>query len=323
MHIFDRRTDSDLGERPRTLDPSLDRYAIVIPTLNARSHLPELLPALDRERTIFIDSSSTDGTAEVLRESGYTVISIDRATFNHGKTRNMCLELCHTEFVIFMTQDARPTGDGLFEALLAPFEDETVAASYARQLPRERAPVLEKLDRHFKYPATSCIQSLENRDRLGAHRTYFLSNSCAAYRLSTFRALGGFIETEIMGEDALYAVKAIARGYKIAYAAEAEVIHSHAYSPLQRLRRYFDTGVYRSSHAYSQQELGSQDVRSGRTYVRHILTELIALKKYPSIAAFLLNAVIDLLGYQLGKNNRKIPVFLKQKLSMHPQYWSH
>lgn len=321
MHIFDRQIDIGTTSEQSNIDAVQEGYTTVIPTLNARSYLPELLPKLASERTIFIDSSSSDGTAQYLRDAGYTVISIERSTFNHGKTRNLCLDLCTTEFVIFMTQDACPQDDTLFTRLLAPFCDEAIAATYARQIPRKDASLLEILDRQFKYPNKSEIQSLETRDLLGA-RTYFMSNSCAAYRMSIFRALGGFIETEIMGEDALYAFKAISQGYRIAYVSEATVIHSHSYSLLQRLRRYFDTGVYRSNNKDSNShQLGKKDTGQGMRYIHQIAAKLIAQKHYGLLLKFGINSAISLLGYKLGKRYHFLPHASRRWLSMNTSYW--
>lgn len=295
-------------------------FTVVIPTLNAVKYLPDLLPFLPRDKTLFIDSSSNDGTIELIEKSGYRVVVIDRTLFNHGGTRNLCLKYCDTDFIIFMTQDAKPVDNTIFSRLLTPFLDTSVAATYAKQLPREGAQVLESLDREFKYPSYDIVQSKETEAKLGS-RTYFLSNSCAAYRLSVFQDLQGFPETEIMGEDTFFAHKAIASGYKIVYTFSAKVLHSHKYSLSQLFKRYFDMGVCRSRMSEFSNRIVSKDLAQGSSYSRDILAELVRSRSYLLIVNFLANTIVSLIGYSVGKYYFLIPNFLRMKLSMHSFYW--
>lgn len=300
--------------------------SIFIPTLNAEKYLNSMLPILVRivnPNTIFIvDSYSSDKTIDVSRCMNVQIYPIQRNEFNHGKTRNLSLQLCSSEFVVFMTQDAQPASPDFLTALLEPFQnDPQVAATYARQLPRKEAQFLEQLDRNIKYPDYDIVQSQETLPELGS-RTYFLSNSCAAYRMSIFRELGGFPENEIMGEDAIFAQRAIAKGYKIVYASKSEVYHSHGYTFTEQFKRYFDTGVYRfSALQLSTTSESKGDVNQGSSYARSILSKLIEQKEYALIPQFILSLGFSFLGYSLGKQYRLIPNWLRKQLSMHSFYW--
>lgn len=300
--------------------------SVFIPTLNAEKYLklsaPILHKALDISQVLIIDSSSTDETINIARQYNIQLHSIHRNEFNHGKTRNLSLQLCSSEFVVFMTQDAQPESSNFLAELLVPFQnDPLVAATYARQLPRKEAQVLEQLDRSIKYPDHDIVQSQDTLSELGS-RAYFLSNSCAAYRMSIFRELGGFPEDEIMGEDAIFAQKAISKGYKIVYASKSEVYHSHDYTFTEQFKRYFDTGVYRSSALQMSTTSESKgDVNQGSSYARSILSKLLEQKEYALIPTFILSLGFSFLGYSLGKQYRIIPNWLRKKLSMHSFYW--
>jgi rhamnosyltransferase len=299
--------------------------SILIPSLEAESFLAVLLPKLVEvllpSQIFIVDSSSTDRTLNVAKEFGVNTHVIQRQEFNHGKTRNLCLEFCDTEFMVFMTQDALPVKSNFLQFLLQPFEDQLVAATYARQLPRNNAQPLEQLDRVIKYPKHDMIQSQEFIQDLGA-RSYFLSNSCAAYRMSVFRELGGFVEDEIMGEDAIFACKIISKGYKIFYASQSEVYHSHNYSLQQLFKRYFDTGVYRSRNLnLSIQKDSKGDMNQGSSYTREIISSLVKTKDYNLIPIFCFNLIFSLLGYILGTQYKLIPNFMRSKMSMHSFYW--
>jgi rhamnosyltransferase len=303
---------------------SLYPATIMIPTLNAEKYLMTMLSALKRlvpsSQIIIIDSSSTDKTVEIARDFGIRSYVIQRDEFNHGKTRNLCIELCDEEFVIFMTQDALPYNTDFLAYLLEPFKDKSVAATYARQIPRPEAKTLEKMDRFIKYPDSDIIQSKEAIGELGS-RVYFLSNSCAAYRMSTFIELGGFPEHEIMGEDAIFAHKAISKGYKIVYASKSEIYHSHDYTFIELFKRYFDTGVYRTKTLDIKEVQGKRDINQGSTYAKSIMIELIKTRQLIIIPLFFRNLFFSFLGYFIGKKYYLLPASLCAKLSMHSHYW--
>lgn len=90
------------------------KVAIVIPTCNAGGEFASLLAEIARQSLpiackLVIDSSSTDGTADVAKKYGWQVRSIPKAEFSHGGTRQMAVELLpdDIEIVVFLTQDVR------------------------------------------------------------------------------------------------------------------------------------------------------------------------------------------------------------------------
>jgi glycosyltransferase involved in cell wall biosynthesis len=77
---------------------STPRASIVLPTRNGAATLPAVLDAISRQRADFsfeviaVDSSSTDGTADLLRRRCDRLISIAAEAFDHGLTRNLGIE---------------------------------------------------------------------------------------------------------------------------------------------------------------------------------------------------------------------------------------
>ena len=71
--------------------------AVVVPTLNAAGDWAKFAPALllnvRPDQVLILDSCSTDGTAELARQSGFRVHQIARSDFNHGGTRQVGAEL--------------------------------------------------------------------------------------------------------------------------------------------------------------------------------------------------------------------------------------
>jgi rhamnosyltransferase len=84
---------------------------VIVPTLNAASGWSEFVSALtacaDPQQVLIIDSESTDGTPQLAQAQGFSVHSIHRSEFNHGRTRQAGAEMSpDAEILIYLTQDA-------------------------------------------------------------------------------------------------------------------------------------------------------------------------------------------------------------------------
>lgn len=298
--------------------------SIVIPVLNAAPFLGELLPALARQglphdRFLVLDSQSQDGTAQAFRDFGATVVSVERATFNHGGTRQQAVAMRpEATFVVMMTQDAIPQGDQAIARLLSAFSDPTVGVAYGRQLPRPAARAIERHARLFNYPDGRTTRAFDDRDELGA-KTVFCSNSFAAYRSNALQQAGGFPRDAFFAEDQIVVGRMLMDGWKIAYRGDAEVVHSHGYSIVEEFRRYFDVGVFHGRNDWLLEAYGPVEGEGAR-FAR---SELAFLARHeplgiPSAAVRLLAKYA---GYRLGKLETKLPNHLKYRLSMQPFYW--
>jgi rhamnosyltransferase len=297
--------------------------AVIIPSLNAAEDWPRLIPSLlasiSTEQVMVIDSSSDDGTADLARAAGFRVHSISRVGFNHGGTRQLAADLLpQAELLVFLTQDAILADSEALKALLAPFSDPQVAATFGRQLPRPEAGPIEAHARLFNYPTQSSTRTLESRETLG-FKAIFLSNSFAAYRREALLAVGGFPSNVIFGEDTITAAKFLLAEWKIAYVAEAKVYHSHSYTWRQEFKRYFDIGVLHSRESWLLKEFG-QTGGEGR---RFVISELgyVWRRSWWLIPSALVRTALKLLGYRLGRLEQKLGIEWKRKLSMHSGYW--
>src|SRR5580698_768010 len=111
-------------------------YAVAVPALNAARDWALFEAGLKAQdlvlkHILILDSMSTDGTPELAKAAGYTVIPIPRAEFNHGGTRQIAIDcLTDVDAVIYLTQDAVLTGPEGLRKLVAPFEDAQIGATY-------------------------------------------------------------------------------------------------------------------------------------------------------------------------------------------------
>lgn len=305
---------------------SRQKLALIIPTLNGGELFKKVVQGLARQTVrpdvwLIIDSGSTDDTLSTAAAAGARRHCIAKKDFNHGATRNLAISLVKADIYLFMTQDALPAGPHTLERLLGAFGlDPKVGLVYARQLPRPGAGPIEAFSRFFSYPEDSQLKKRADKVRLGL-RTVHCSNACAAYRRDVLTAMGGFPENVIMCEDVYVAAKIINLGYKVAYAAEALVYHSHDYSVWQEFKRYFDNGVfYGSRERWITEEYG----RTGKEGLRffhqgcHFLKETGQSKLIPE---WVIRTLVKGCGYYLGAKERYLPLPIKRQLSMHKAYW--
>ena len=133
------------------------------------------------------------------------------------------------------------------------------------------------------------------------------------------KELGGFRRDLILGEDMEYAARAVRAGYTNLYCAEASVFHSHDYTLLQTLRRYFDIGVFDVENSWMREFFGSHG-GEGFRFVASELRFLMLRGPWIIPRALTLNAT-KLLGYKLGRLHSLMPTSLKKKISMFPSHW--
>ena len=214
--------------------------SIVIPTRNGGDTLRRVLASIAEQdggferEVIAVDSGSTDGTLDVLRDRGASVLSIPASAFNHGETRNAALARARGECSILMVQDAVPADRRWLAALVAPLvEDHLLAGTFARQQPW---PDASRLTVHYltrwiaaqptpriRSPLTSVeLEALAPAER---HSACAFDNVCSCIRMSVWRA-HPFRATPI-AEDLEWGRDVLTAGYRLAYVPSAVVWHSH------------------------------------------------------------------------------------------------
>ena len=307
------------------------RIEVIIPTYKPGNQLEELLGRLEKQtllpdRIHIVDTRSGDfpeklETTECLEESGVPlkVTHIEKENFDHGGTRAMAADMSSADILVYMTQDALPANPYLLQKLLKAFEGEKIGAAYARQLPKKDCRLLERYTRSFNYPKESKVKSQEDLPKLGV-KTYFCSNVCAAYRKDVYDSLGGFEERTIFNEDMILAGKIIQSGYRIAYAADAEVFHSHNYSCKQQFKRNFDLAVSQAEHPEIFEEIRSEN--EGIRLVKTTAGYLLKIRKPWLLFSLFFQSASKYLGYRMGKRYQKLPKWLIRKCTMNREYWS-
>lgn len=299
---------------------------LCIPTLNPGPALNELIAALSRQsinptQFLVVDSESTDGSMEKFSAVGATVHVIRRSEFNHGKTRQLAVEMFpDAEIIVFLTQDAIFADSRSLEKLVEAFNNPRVGAVYGRQLPRPSAGAIEAHARLFNYPGSDLIKTVENIPNLGI-KAAFISNSFAAYRRTALMQVGGFPSRTILGEDTYVAAKMLLSSWDVAYCADATVFHSHDYGFVEEFKRYFDTGVFHGQEAWIRGSFG----KASNEGIKFLVSELRYLWQHRPVLVIsaLVRTAFKYAGFQLGLRERYLPLWLKRRMSMHSHYWDH
>lgn len=244
---------------------------------------------------------------------------ISKWQFDHGMTRNKGASYSEADIMIFMTQDAIPTDEDLVKNLIAPLlANDEVKVAYARQVASEDSTLAEKFTRMYNYPEDSCLKDQSDIERLGI-KTFFCSNVCAAYKREFFLQQNGFVKTAIFNEDMIYASGVVRSGYKIAYAADACVIHSHNYTNKQQFKRNFDIAVSQKMHPEVFADVSSE--AEGKKYVKQAYAYFCEHKKPYFIIPFGVTCVYKYIGFFLGKRYESLSHRMVLKCTMNQRFF--
>ena len=105
------------------------RLSVVILTYNGARWLTRIVASLVEQalrngvELLAVDSGSTDGTVEILRNNGFRVFSIPRNKFEFGRVRDYAFSLSSGDIIVTQSQDVIPMDQTYLQALSAPIID--------------------------------------------------------------------------------------------------------------------------------------------------------------------------------------------------------
>ncbi len=251
--IYERIGEQKGEEKPTTIlaantftDPRNKKATVIIPTYNGGDLLLEVCNRVQSQLSpwpfdvLIIDSSSTDGTFETLKERfpEFRFIQIPQSEFSHGRTRNSAISETDTEFVCFLTQDALPNDDYWLYNLVTTTEAyPSAAGSFGQHIAHDNAEAFTKRDlalffREFNEGPVRFHRGMNKtlwnlQDRPYIQRLHYFSDNNSCLRRSVWEQIP-YPDVEY-GEDQAWALEIIRSGFEKIYARSAIVKHSHDY----------------------------------------------------------------------------------------------
>lgn len=206
--------------------------SIVIRAYNEEKHIRRLLEGIRQQTVkdveiILVDSGSTDSTVSIAESFGAKVVRIPSAEFTFGRSLNFGVRAASREVIVIASAHVYPVYPDWLETLMRPFQDEQVALVYGKQRGYEGSKYSEHQIFHQWYPEASNLNQM----------TAFCNNANAAIRKSLWEA-HPYDETLTGLEDLEWSKWAQGQGHKIAYVAEAEIVHIHNETPRGVYNRY-------------------------------------------------------------------------------------
>jgi len=206
--------------------------SIVVRCFNEEKHIDKLLKGISHQsirnvELILVDSGSTDNTLAIASMYPIKLVHIHPEDFSFGRALNRGCEIASADYIIIASAHVYPVYNDWLETLLSYFQDEKVGLVYGKQRGNEKTKFSEQQIFKHWFPEKSNNQQ--------SHP--FCNNANAAIRKSLWEKIA--YDENITGlEDLDWAKRIMELRYKIAYAAEAEIIHLHDESYSSILNRY-------------------------------------------------------------------------------------
>ena len=183
-----------------------------------------------RVELVHIDSGSTDGTLEIIRSfEPAKLIQIEAGEYVPGRVLNRGMRETSAPWVVFLNSDCEPADEHWLSALLArALSCPTGGAAFGRQTPRSDCQAV------YAHDYERCF----GPDRVTEQWGHFFSMANSVVRREAWEALP-FREDLQYSEDDEWSRRLIAHGWKIPYAEDAIVIHSHNYTLREASRRCY------------------------------------------------------------------------------------
>jgi rhamnosyltransferase len=310
------------------------QISVIILVKNGEATLEEVLRGVfsqkveDEFEVVAIDSGSTDDSKEILERFPVRLKEIPPETFNHGETRNLGVSLSQGGYLVYLTQDALPGDETWLERLLDPLKkDPRVAGAYSSHRPRKDCPLMERrqiLQTELTSGKTKRVNAAVGNPEYQWNPYPFIwfSNTSSCIRREIWEEFP-FRKIDF-AEDQDWAKRVLEAGYKTVYVPDSIVIHSHHYRPAKNFRRHFEHAKamretfgkeefpqFKAIFSATRQSVKAdfQFFRSeagrGRGFYRWFFPSL-----FWYLSAFT--------GLWLGTHLEKIPLKLREKLSLQP-----
>lgn len=220
--------------------PVYNGSKVIVRCLDALAHQTGLSPGLFE--IIVVDDGSTDTTAAQVRgwferHPALTCRLVQQPNGGPAVARNHGVEAARGDIILFTDADCAPTAHWM-RALLTPFGEPGVVGAKGTYLSEQTGLVPRFVQAEY-----------EDRYRRMAGRASidFIDTYSAAYRRNVFLENHGF-DPRFRGscEDQEFSFRLAAKGYRLVFVPQAQVVHIHDATLDEYVRRKFIIGFWKA-----------------------------------------------------------------------------
>ena len=201
--------------------PHTPHIAIIIRTKNEERWIRHCLLQVFNQNyknisVVIVDNQSTDSTLQIAQS--FPILSVQEITdYTPGKALNIGVAAVLADYYVFLSAHCIPNGEQWLETLLFSIQQDTsIVGSYGRQIALPSSDEIDKRDLLMTFRAESRITSKDT----------FFHNANSIVR-GTYIRNNLFDENISNAEDHIWGRRAIDQNFRLAYSAEAEVVHHH------------------------------------------------------------------------------------------------
>lgn len=224
------------------------RVSIIIRCYNEEKFIGRLLSGIMEQTVkdieiIVVDSGSNDATISIASRYPVKIIRIEKEKFTFGKSLNLGCAEASGDILVFASAHVYPVYKNWIEEMLAPFDDSRIGLVYGKQIGNSLTKYSERQIFASWFPNTSNLEQ----------RHPFCNNANAAVRRELWEQ---YPYDEILTglEDLDWARRIMEARYKVAYSAEALIVHVHD-ETLKRIYNRYRREAMAMKHIYPEQML--------------------------------------------------------------------
>ncbi len=269
-------------------DPSLPSCSLIVRAYNEEEHIAKLLAGVMEQtvqpkEVVLVDSGSTDATLAIASRFPTKVVSIQPEDFTFGSSLNLGCRQATADVLVIASAHVFPVYPDWLERMLSAFEDSQVAVAYGRQRGDGNTRYSEHQIFAKLYPPMSNLNQTHP----------FCNNANAAVRRSLWEEHP--YDEDLPGlEDLEWAMWAIGRGNKVAYVAEAEIVHLH------------DETFRQVYNRYRREAIGLKRIRPEETFrlvdfLRLVVSNVVSDMGHALMERRLLNVLTEIVWFRFAQ----------------------
>lgn len=292
------------------LTPTPAAVTVIIPAFNEAATIGMTLASVRAQSVqpaavIVVDDCSTDGTGDLARAAGATVLRPERNTGSKAGAQSFALPSVATDLVMVLDADTTLAPDAI-ERMLPAFHDARVAAACTTVLPRTTSTIWER-GRYVEYLFAFTFYK-QVQDQWGA--PMISSGCCSMYRTGPVREAGGW-STRTMAEDMDLTWTLCQRAWTVRFVPSAVCypLEPHTWTFLSRQLRRWSHGFVQNVRLHWRGLLDVPYLRSAVAVATWdaAVASLVYLLVLPILAIALVNPWF-LLGYVIDIPAIVVPV---------------